>query len=159
MGRSMDKVKTRIEDIKDGMETAAEKGAEDVAETEKMREYLDAVPEGTDDDILALKETVEQSSVSEAVSDMQSDVYGELESGKEIGSETQEEASELEEYSNEAAEAYGQVSETKFAGEASDAQSEAEDNAQEYGDLQEEVTDIIGEGEDEYVRNLEEIEG
>lgn len=159
MGSRMDKVKMGVEGTQDGMDKAAEKGAEDVAETEKMREYLDAVPEGTDDDILALKETVEQSSVSEAVSDMQSDVYGELESGKEIGSETQEEASELEENSNEAADAYGQVGETKFAGEASDAQAEAQDNAQEYGDIQEEVTDIIGEGEDEYERNLEEIQG
>lgn len=159
MGSKLEKAHEGVDKTREEIDEAVEKASDDAAEMGEVREALEGVPEDTDDDILALKDTVEQSSVSEAVSDMESDVRGTLESGETTGEGVSEEAKEGEDNDREAADAYGEVSDTRFAGEAADAQSQAEAGADEFADIQTEVSDVIDEGEDEYEKYLQEIEG
>lgn len=159
MGIKLEKAHEGVDSTREEINEAVEKASDDAAEMEEVRSALEGVPEDTDDDILALKEQVEQSAVSEAVGDMESDARVSLDSGRTTGEGVSEEAKEGEENDREAAESYGQVSDTRFAGESADAQSQAEAGVEEFVEIQDEVSEVIDEGEDEYEKYLQEIQG
>ena len=123
------------------------------------RDALAEVPGDADDDIVALVDTVESSAVDDAVDSMESNAHRDLESAHDTGEQTKEEAEDGEQTSNEAASAYSEVAGTRFAGEAADAQSQAEQSAEEFAEMGEETDQVLTEGDSEYEQFLQEIMG
>ena len=90
---------------------------------------------------------------------MEGDVRSTLESGKSTGEGVKQEAADGAQNSREAADAYGQAADTRFGGEGSDAQSQAEQNAEEFDDAADQAQDVMDEGDDEFDKFLQEIQG
>ncbi len=159
MGSKLTKVTEGVESTREEIDEAIEKAEDDASEIEDLREALSDVPDDADDEIAALRETVESSGVSEAVSDMEGDVRSTLDGGRSIGESTIREAEEGADNSREAGDAYGHAADTRFGGEGSDAQSRAEGNAEAFDDAGIEAQDVIDEGDDEFERFMREIQG
>ena len=159
MGSRLEKAKEGLENNRETTDEAIEKAQDDANEMQEVRAALEGVPTDTDDDVFALKEVVESSAVTEATSDMEGDVKGMLDSSRSAGEGIKSEASDAENNSREAADAYGEAAESRFAGEASDAMSQANGNADAFAEVQDDVDEVIDEGEDEYDRFLQEIRG
>ena len=159
MGCKLTKVTEGVDTTREEIDEAIEKASDDASEMDDLRSALEGVPEDADDDIAALKDQVEQSGVSEAVGDMEGDVRSTLDSGRSTGENVMQEAAEGAQSSREAADAYGQAADTRFGGEGSDAQSQAESNAEEFDDASEQAQEVIDEGDSEFERFLQEIQG
>ena len=159
MGSKLTKVTEGVDTTREEIDEAIEKAGDDASEMADLRSALEGVPEDTDDDIAALKDQVEQSGVSEAVSDMEGDVRSTLESGKSTGEGVKQEAADGAQSSREAADAYGNAADTRFGGEGSDAQSQAESNAEEFDDAAEQAQEVMDSGDDEFEKFLQEIQG
>ena len=158
MGSKLTKVTEGVDTTREEIEEAIEKGEDDARERDALRSALEGVPEDTDDDIAALKDQVEQSGVSEATSDMEGDVRSTLESGKSTGEGVKQEAADGAQSSREAADAYGSAADTKFGGEASDAQSQAESNAEQFDEAADQTQDVMDEGDDDFDSILQRIQ-
>lgn len=159
MGSKLTSVRERSQEVKEGVDAGIEKARDDAQEMSTVREALDRVPGNADDDIAALKDTVEQSSVSEAVSSMESGARAELDSARSTGDAAISEAQDTAAGNREAAEAYGSVGDTRFGGGAADAQSQAETDADELESLAEDTESDLEQGDSDYADYLAEIEG
>ena len=90
---------------------------------------------------------------------MEGDVRSTLDSGKSTGEGVMQEAAEGAQNSREAADAYSSAADTRFGGEGSDAQSQAESSAEEFDEASDQAQEVIDEGDSEFERFLQEIQG
>lgn len=159
MGSKLTSIRERSNEAKEGVENGLEKAKEDADEMAEVRSALERVPENADDDIVKLKDTVEQGSVSEAVQSMESNARAELDSARSTGGDAINEATDTAQANREAAEAYSGVGDTRFGGGAADAQSQAETGADELEGIAEETEADLERGDDEYSNFLSQIQG
>ena len=159
MGSKLTSIRERSNEAKEGVENGLEKAKDDAQEMSDVRAALERVPENADDDIVKLKDSVEQGSVSEAVQSMESGARADLDSAKSTGGDAITEATDTAAANREAADAYSGVGDTRFGGGAADAQSQAETGAEELENISEETEADLEKGDDEYSNFLSQIQG
>lgn len=94
MGRKLESVKTKSLEGKELYGTANEQGQEIVDKIRQIKQLLEALPEGVDDELIEINERITENAKFDAVHDMNTNVKTTLEEGKSIIHESSQEATE-----------------------------------------------------------------
>lgn len=159
MGNKLEKVKTDLEQAKDTHSRSLEMAQEDAAEMKEIRSMISEIPRDIDSDLLDQIEHVSEQSTNEGVQHMESDVHSVLEEGTRIAEGVSDESLEQQQLSDEAADSFSNISDTRFGGSGAEGADRAREASEAFGETAEEAADSAEQAESSYEDLLLEVEG
>ena len=159
MGRKLESVKTKSLEGKELYTTANEQGQEIVDKIRQIKQLLEALPEGVDDELIEIHERVTENAKFDAVQDMNTNVKTKIEEGKSVIQESSQEASDRISKNEQVAATFDRMdSIADFGRSARDTgRARIENLTQEFDQTLSENERLTEAAEAEYERELNEI--
>jgi hypothetical protein len=159
MGSKLESVKERVNEAKEGHQEAIELGQRDAEDIANVKSILEGIPSDVDDDIVEAVSDVHDSSISEATTDMESNVKQSLDSASDVANDASEEAQEQQGLSEQAASSFEQVSgSSEFGSSADGAADLAHQSAESFVEASDEAMESVEAAEAEFADQLAEIQ-
>ena len=137
---------------------AIELGRRDAEDIANVKSILEGIPTDVDDDIVDAVSEVHDTSISEATSDMESNVKQSMDNASNVAFDASEEAQEQQGLSEQAATNFEQVSgSSEFGSSADRAADLSHQSAESFAEASDEAMESVDLAEQEYAQQMSEI--
>ena len=159
MGNKLETVKGNLEQAKDTHSRSLEMAQEDAQEMKDIRSMISEIPRDIDSDLLDEIDAVSEASTNEGVQHMESDVHSVLEEGTRIAEGVANESREQQQLSDEAADSFSNISDTRFGKRGAEGADRAREMSESFGETAEQADDSVAQSENRYENFLREVQG
>lgn len=158
MGSKLESVNEKVKEVKEGHQEAIELGRRDAEDIANVKSILEGIPTDVDDDIVDAVSEVHDTSISEATSDMESNVKQSMDNASNVAFDASEEAQEQQGLSEQAATNFEQVSgSSEFGSSADRAADLSHQSAESFAEASDEAMESVDLAEQEYAQQMSEI--
>lgn len=159
MGNKLENVRRNLEQAQDQHAKSLEMAREDAEEMKEIRSIISEIPKDIDSDLLEQIDAVSDSSTQEGTDHMEGEVRNALDEGSDTAAEVQEEGDEQSELSEQAADSFESISDTRFGGRGAEGADRAHETAESFREASAEAQESIQQTENEYEQLLSEVQG
>lgn len=159
MGSRLESIRDKVEQAKEGHFEAKELGERNVEDITNVKGILDGLPRDVDEDLVSAISDIHDSAINEATSDMEDEVRSALDFAGDIASDADEEAQDQKEKSEEARGAFDEIfTGSEFGSSAREGIDTAGDLIEGFEESSEEARESIEDAEEEFRKQLAEIQ-